>query len=118
MSKKAGQLLWNRMQISLAVGATPVDTGLTQVSQAFGNSSVDEPGLVAVGSVGSRVQIIPLAPTTAWALVTHSDPTVVDGTVRVTFSNNGQGPVIINVLFWDPATIAGPGDADLYAIND
>jgi len=118
MSVNAGQLLWNRQQISVTAGSPlVVNTGLKQQSQAFGNSSVNEPPLDG-SSVGSRVQVIPLPPTAAWATVTISEPTVDgSGNINVTFTNTAEaGTVVLNVLFWDPHTSIGPGQATKYAI--
>ena len=36
------------------------------------------------------------------------------GTIEVEFQNSGVAPVTINVLFWDPHTLAGPVAADTY----
>jgi hypothetical protein len=114
MSKKSGQLLWNRMQITLTAGSQVVDTGLCQLNKAWANSSINEPGFGAP----SRVQVIPMSPITAWSSVTHAEPVFNSSTqtVQVAFTNANEGPVTINVLFWDPATSVGPGEADSYVI--
>lgn len=126
MSTKAGALLWNRQRLTLAVGLTTIDTGLRQVSKAFGNSSLGEPllGIEAAPpgpadgtAPASRVMVIPQPLNyDKWSLVTHGEPFVdpATGTVKVTFSNTDLNPVTVNVLFWDPYPIAGPGDADTY----
>lgn len=113
MSKKSGQLLWNRQHVNLPAGPFTLDTGLTQLNRAWANSSADEPGFDGP----SRIQVIPMAPLAAWADVTHGEPTFnpATQTVRVTFFNASEGPTTLNVLFWDPATVVGPGEADLYA---
>lgn len=119
MSEKARQLLWNRQRITLAAGATLVNTGIRQVSLAFGNSSVNEPQFSTVGTIGSRLQVVPLAPTANWDYITHGEPLPgPDGYVYVAFTNATSPPtaVPINVLFWDPHTLIGPGDADPYAL--
>lgn len=114
MTKIAGNLLWNRMQITLVPGPNPpIATGLTQTNLAFGT----DPPLNGVNYlVASRVQVVPLAPTAAWANVTHGEPYVgIDGTVYVAFTNaDVELPTTINVLFWDPHSMIGPGDADTY----
>lgn len=124
MSTKAGTLLWNRRRLLLVEGTTDVDTGLRQPQQAFGASSIDEPPLGIAGIAppppgtlpASRVQVIPLAPTTVWGAITHSEPwlNTATGTVFVTFVNSNEGSLDINVLFWDPHTSIGPGKADTY----
>jgi hypothetical protein len=137
MSTKAGQLLWNRKHLHLvSVEGEPVeldvDTGLCQVNKAFGESSSSEPPLGVSGTAApapgtlpaSRVQVIPLAPTAPWALVTHSEPwySTVTNTVHVTFFAPAEmapetpTDVQINVLFWDPHTEIGPGQADPYGV--
>jgi hypothetical protein len=125
MSNNAGNLLWNRQSITLLAG-TPldVDTGLTQVQQDFSQSSVNEPflGIPATSDPGpgaqppSRVQVLPMAPLAGWQLVTHSEPyfNTTTGTVHVVFTFNGEGPTTFNVLFWDPDTKIGPGQAVTY----
>lgn len=115
MSTKAHQLMWNRVHQTLPLGYTTVDTGLTQVSQAFSNSSVNEPPLDGSIAIASRVQVIPLSPIPYWYSITHAEPFVnANGTVSVRFRNTGQGTVTINILFWNPHTDVGPGDADTY----
>lgn len=124
MSTNAGQLLWNRQRITLTAGPLNVDTGLRQVNRNFEANSVGEPPLGVAGVAppaagtlpASRVQVIPMAPMSGWANVTHSEPwfNTATGTVFVTFTGGGEGGEVINVMFWDPATVAGPGDADTY----
>lgn len=127
MGTKAGALLWNRQRLTLNAGVTPVDTGLAEVGKAFGNMSLNEPPLgVSSAPPGppdgttpaSRVQVIPQAPTAAWADITHGEPYVnpATGTVWVTFVNAGKTPATINVFFWDPHSLVGPGDADTYTV--
>lgn len=112
MSKKSGQLLWNRMHLTLSPGLTDVDTGLTQSNKAWALSSIDEPGF----SAPSRVQVIPLAPLGPWVNVAHAEPVFNTSTqtIHVVFTNVNEGQATINVLFWDPATSVGPGEADAY----
>lgn len=130
MSNKAGNLLWNRERLTLTLANQVVDTLLTQTSKAFDNSSTGEPPLgieiappgPASGSTpASRVQVIPLAPVPSWNNVTHGEPFVdpATNTVKVRFFNNTSPlvPVTINVLFWDPHTIVGPGQADPYTMT-
>jgi hypothetical protein len=130
MGKKAGTLLWNRLHQLLAPGFTTVDTGLTQGNKAFAGMSPGEPPLgVEAAPPGppdgtlpaSRVQVIPMSPISAWGAVTHGEPFVdpVTGTVKVTFNNAtivDEEPVsvTINVFFWDPHSMVGPGEADTY----
>lgn len=130
MSKTAGQLLWRRIRIeSIPVsveGGTDIDTGLTQVNKSFDASSVDEPplGVTSLSAPipgtlpASRVHVIPLAPLDKWFGITHSEPyfNPATGTVHVTFFNQGERGTVsnLNVLFWDPHTSIGPGQADTY----
>lgn len=123
MSTKAGALLWNRQRITLVAGANSIDTGLRQVNQNWGASSDNEPPLGVEGVAppapgtgpASRVQVIPMAPTAAWALITIGEPwlNTATGTVFVTLTNGGQ-TVEVNALFWDPHTAIGPGQAATY----
>ena len=115
MSKKAGQLLWNRRNISLPAGPSVIDTGLTQLNRAWDNSSNAEPGF----GTPSRIQVIPMAPLSAWTNVTHAEPVfnATTETVQIAFFNASEGPQTLNVLFWDPATAVGPGEADPYTID-
>lgn len=125
MSTKAGQLLWNRMQIDITSieGGTPIDTGLTQINKGFAADSVNEPSLGTSGiappfpgtGAPSRVQVIPMAPLDKWNGVTHSEPyfNTVTKTVHVQFYS--LNPVQdLNVLFWDPHSAIGPGEAKTY----
>jgi hypothetical protein len=130
MSKNAGELLWRRRHITLAPGVQVVDTGLTQVNRSFAGMSLNEPPLgVTIAPPGpadgalpaSRVQVIPMSPyIPTWNDITHGEPFVdpATGTVKVTFNNATPGSpppsVTVNVLFWDPHAIAGPGDATTY----
>lgn len=126
MSTNAGTLLWRRMRIpTLPPGSTDIDTGLKQVNKSFGSSSVNEPPLGVSGLAAppdgtppaSRIQVIPLAPTGLWASISHSEPyfNPTTGTVHVTFNNSNEGAIPdLNVLFWDPHTAVGPGQADTY----
>jgi hypothetical protein len=108
MSKKAGALLWNRRRLDFEGGPVDIDTGLTQVNKSFGGMSLNEPGLA------SRTQVVPLSPIAGWAGVTHGEPFFdpATGTVHVTITT--PGVTTLNVLFWDPHSILGPGDADPY----
>jgi hypothetical protein len=121
MSRKAGALLWNRMQITVppAVNGGPpgtldVDTGLTQVNKSFPDMSPGEPNF----GNPSRIQVIPLAPTLPWMNITHGEPTfnATTNTIHVTFSNPQPVAAQLNVLFWNPHSLVGPGDADNYTI--
>jgi hypothetical protein len=102
----AGNLLWSRRHITLAAGANVVDTFIKQVDAS--NPPLE--GTV----VGSSVQIIQLPDINGWYSVTAiSEPTVVNGTVRVTLTSSGIAD--INVLFLNLQTVAGPGSANQYA---
>jgi hypothetical protein len=125
VSTKAGNLLWNRRRISVGAGnTTAFDTGLRQTNMGFEASSSGEPPIAIPGAVpplpgttpGSRVQVIPMAPLDAWADITHSEPYLnpATNTVWVDFSSDDEVTVNLNVLFWDPHTGVGPGQADPY----
>jgi hypothetical protein len=117
-----------------------VNTGLCQPNRNFADQSPDEPTLGSNASVPSepmpgsepqppvppalpsRVQVVPMAPTAAWEDVTHGEPFVdpTTGLVWVQFFHNPHvnvppESVEINVLFWDPHTMVGPGQAMTYA---
>ena len=117
MSKNAGTLLWNRQRINIPappeIGVyvpLDVDTGLTQPNRGLTASSATEPGLAA------RTQVIPMAPTVAWTFITHGEPYLdpATDTIHVVFSNADSNDAEVNVLFWDPHTMVGPGAADDY----
>ncbi len=119
MGKKAGALLWNRRLLTAndipPFVVTNIDTGLAQPNQGFGDYSPGEPALDKVGSIGSRIQVIPMAPVAAWASISHGEPYVdADGKIIVDLTNTSQVDVLINVLFWDPHSMVGPGDAAKY----
>ncbi len=125
MGTKAGALLWNRQHLTLPVGLTAIDTGLAQVDKAFGSMSPNEPPLGVTSAPpgppdgtlpASRIMVIPQAPTASWTNITHGEPYLnpATGTIFVTFNFAGQGLATINVLFWNPHSLVGPGDADTY----
>lgn len=127
MSIKAGQLLWNRQRINLYGDglATSINTGLTQLNKSFANDSSDEPplGIAALApppdgaTPASRVHVIPMAPIAKWNGVTHSEPyfNTTTGTVWINFYCPIEGGVQdLNVLFWDPHSSVGPGQAETY----
>jgi hypothetical protein len=126
MGTKAGVLLWNRQRLTLAAGLTTIDTGLRQVGKAFGNMSPNEPPLgVSAAPPGppdgtapaSRVMVIPMpVGYAAWINITHGEPFVdpATGTIKVTFANSDKTPATVNVLFWNPHSVPGPGQADTY----
>ena len=126
MSKKAGNLLWRRMRITLAAGTggefpipsrLDVDTGITQLQKGFDNDSLGEPGFDLAGAGDpTRVQVVPLSPIAAWGGVTIDDPVwdLTTETMHVVFHNSATQQVEINVLFWDPHSLIGPGRADTY----
>lgn len=126
MAKKQGTLLWNRMKIVLGSFETKiVDTGLTQENRNFADMSSGEPPLGIETTTpplpgtlpASRVQVIPLAPLAPWlgAFVDHGEPFFdpTTQTVKVRFTS-GEGGAVVNVLFWNPHSVLGPGDADTY----
>jgi hypothetical protein len=119
MTKRGGQLLWNRMHLTLPAGVTEVDTGLCQPSLAFehGEPILDgeDPSIPIPAGIASRVMVHPMMPTINWAYITHAEPYVsaTTGTVWVSFFNS-EAETTINVLFWDPHLLVSPGDADTY----
>lgn len=125
MSIKQGQLLWNRIQFTVPAatngggpGILDLDTGLTQVNRAWGNSSDGEPGF----GTPSRIQVVPLAPIagvdglTGWVKLSHGEPFLdpITNTIHVEFTNDALVPAFVNGLFWNPHTAMGPGEADPY----
>lgn len=125
MSTKAGALLWNRKRITVQPGPQIIDTGLQQVNRSFGSSSDGEPPLGVVSALpppagiepASRVQVIPLSPISQWQNLSHGEPYVDEATGRVFVefvSDEDESEIEINVLFWDPHTLVGPGQADTY----
>jgi hypothetical protein len=63
--------------------------------------------------------VIPLVPTNPWAGVSLVGEPWVDaatGDVFVQFDNTNEIPVTVNVLFWDPDTKIGPGQASTYNV--
>jgi hypothetical protein len=127
MGLKAGTLLWNRRRLVLDPAEPKtllVDTGLIQQNTSFPDYSPNEPtmgqtltvppGAAPLGPPPSRVHVIPLAPLGAWALVAHSEPFIntTTGTIHVQFGVDALTE--LNVLFWDPHSIVGPGQADSY----
>jgi len=124
MGLKAGALLWNRMRFQVLDGVIDIDTGLTQLNRSFPDYSPGEPPLgvnAAVSPIAgtlpaSRIMIIPLAPLSDWASVTHGEPyfSTVTNTIHVQFSNGVD--VFVNALFWNPHSLIGPGNADTYNV--
>jgi hypothetical protein len=94
-----------------------IDTGLTQLNRSFAGMSPGEPGF---GSP-SRVQVVPLSPIANWAALSHGEPYLdpATNTIHVVFGG-GLSPeppfqrLPVMVLFWDPHSMIGPGDADFY----
>jgi len=124
MSRKAGALLWSRQRITLGAGINDIDTGLMQVSKSFAGQSPNEPSLGVTAAIAppngtlpaSRVHVIPLAPLARWTDITQGEPYFdsTTQTVHVQLTNNGKPGTEINVLFWNPHAIVGPGQADTY----
>jgi hypothetical protein len=119
MSTKAGTLLWNRIHVTFPpdTNSVTIDTGIRQVNKSFPAMSPGEPSLADP----TRIQVIPLAPTAEWSGMGMSEPVVnpATGTIEITFGGGlipeppfQRGP--LNVLVWDPHSIVGPGDADIY----
>jgi hypothetical protein len=112
------------MRIDIPFSAD-IDTGLTQLNKAFAGMSPSEPPLGVNATApppdgtlpASRVQVIPMAPLSKWNSVVHGEPyfNTNTNTVHVRFSTTNEGSVTdLNVLFWDPHSIVGPGKADTY----
>ena len=109
MALSAGQLHIVRKVIRLEVGATDIDTGIrqTEVDVAAG-----QPGL---GTDPSRVIVIPIGNTGPFLSVSAVGEPFVDpttGTVHVALTSETLNSLLLNVLFVDLATFAGPGRAD------
>lgn len=113
MALQAGELLIHRMQVTLGSGDTEVDTGVTQANLGV----QPDPPVGGSDTVPSRIMVKILPPIDNWGGVTISEPVLdpVTNTVHVTFTNPGAATTV-NVLIWDPHTLMGPVDADLYAI--
>lgn len=131
MSTKAGTLLWRRMKVTVpSSGVIDVNTGLIQQTKNFPDQSPNEPPLGRTALVSpppgatpaSRIHVIPLAPITQWLGVFHAEPYVstVTNTIHLAFSDVAAQPQVhnINVMFWDPHSVVGPGHADTYNIAD
>ncbi len=125
---KAGNLLWHRMRVTITSGLpVDVDTLLSQVTQIFDAPNEPPMGVVEAGATPplsgtlppSRIMVIPLAPTANWGTITHSEPYLdtATGTIHVAFANSGEVSEEINVLFWDPHSLIGPGLADTYNVS-
>jgi hypothetical protein len=120
MTKRGNQLLWNRMRLTLTPGVNSIDTGLCQPTLAFehGEPILDgeDPTLEDQDGVASRVQVLPMMPTSSLATLSHTEPYVnaTTGTVWVDITNASEGSVVVNILFWDPHLYVSPGDADTY----
>jgi hypothetical protein len=113
MALQAGELLIHRMQVTLGTGDTDVDTGVTQANLGV----QPDPPVGGSSTVPSRIMVKVLPPIDNWSGITISEPVLDPGTntVHVTFTNPGAAAVV-NVLIWDPHTLMGPVDADLYAV--
>lgn len=117
MGLKAGALLWNRQRIELqANSASFHDTGLHQPNKSFADYSPNEPAINQYAAIGSRIQVIPMSPLPEWTTISHGEPFLdPDGKIMVQFFNSDlYNNHTINVLFWDPHSMVGPGDADTY----
>jgi hypothetical protein len=100
----AGQKLWNRKHITLKAGeTTAVPHGLRQVRR-----NIDP-------TFKQAVQIIPLPPLANWVgIELGAQP---DDEYVYLVNNAGTGnDVEVDVLFWEPHTVVGPGDADDYIV--
>jgi hypothetical protein len=105
-----GQLLIVRRHVALAIGATTLDTGITQV-----NLGVDPP-LGGSVTIASRVMVVPMSPYVNWTSVTHGEPYLSGGTIHVDFDNESGLIAPVNIMFLAPSTFIGPIDVDLYTI--
>lgn len=124
MSRKAGELLWRRRRLTLASGTTDIDTGLIQQTKDFADQSPDEPPLGVSAAVSppagtlpaSRIQVVPMVPLAPWIDIVHGEPylNTMTNTIHVSFTNNSKTPTDVNVFFWDPHTLLGPGQANTY----
>lgn len=119
MTARAGNLLWNRVHQDLVGGENNIDTLLKTSIQAWG---ADQPSLglhqaapPALGAIpASRVMVIPLPPLAAWTGVEIGEPYFDTDTNTVHVTMSAPDDVTVNVLFWCPHTIDGPGQADPY----
>lgn len=121
MSRKAGQLLWNRVHFSVPHDSgVIVSTGLRQVNNNYEAQSINEPPMGGIepgptAGLASRVQVIPMMPLENWIYIAHEEPYIdANGYVFVLFTNSSGQTVTLNALFWAPHTVVGPGDADTY----
>jgi hypothetical protein len=109
MPIRSGQRLWNRKHLVLEVGENIVPHGLTQLRR-----NIDP-------QFAPAVQIIPLPPLDAWAgvqLGAQPDSENVMFIVPDTGGKTGKPEQVeLDVLFWEPHTVVGPGDADEYIIE-
>jgi hypothetical protein len=145
MSTNAGQLLWRRMRLKIEPFTTLlIDTGIQQVNKSFDSSSIDEPimgvtpvpldipefiddsGVLAIialpvppGSLPpSRLMVVPLPPIAPWVQITIPTEPFFNpntNTINIVLANGGLLDVQLNFLVWNPHTIVGPGQADVYA---
>lgn len=123
MSLKNGQLLWNRRHVLIQPGANLINTFLTQQNLGLEDPpiGIQQATPPADGSLpASRVQVIPLPPLVFWSDITIGEPyyDTDTGTVQVEIRNGTKGSFTINVLFLDPGTVIGPGQADPYNDSD
>ena len=121
MSNIGGNLLWNRRRLTIPAdpNGINIDTGITQVNRAFQDPTLGAeqatPPPIGTGPA-SRVMVQVLPPTDAWAGLLIGEPyfDTDTNTVHVVFTNLNEQAAEINVLFWDPSTLCGPGQADTY----
>lgn len=106
MAKQAGQLLINRMQLVLTIGAIDIDTGLCQVNL----------GMAPDPTLAQRTMIEILPPSDAWSGVVPSDPTYDNTTNTVHVVLTASAGTTVNVCFWAPHTLVGPVSVDSYVI--
>lgn len=94
-------LLINRKQITLPNGVT------TTIDTELAWNPLRGP---------EQLMVIPLIPIATWVNITMGEPYIdpATGTAKVDFTNSGTSPEILNVLFWLPHSIVGPGETASY----
>lgn len=116
MAVQAGNLLWNRVRVTLSPGANTVVSG---VREAEANHAPD-PNL---GSDPSRLMVIPLLPVDPWldgpvvgGNIDIAEPTVnpATGIAEVVLTSQHVEDVEVNILFIDPHSFIGPVSAEGY----
>jgi len=96
----SGQRLWNRAHLTLTSGENIIPHRLAQV-----NRNIDP-------QFAPSVQIIPLPPLANWVGVELGAQPDDENVVLISPDDRE-----VDVLFWEPHTVVGPGDADDYMIS-